>query len=204
MAGGATLDLAGFNQTIGSLAGGGNVALGAAILTTGNDGTATTFSGGIGGSGGLTKVGGGVFTLTGASTYSGPTNVNAGILNVNGSLASTVFVNSGATLMGTGTIGGLNVGSGGTFAPGNSPGTMTVQGNLAFQSGALYLVQVNPATASNTNVSGTASLAGNVAAFFAPGSFVTVATPSCRRPAGASAHSTLSQPSACRRTSKRA
>jgi len=59
------------------------------------------------GTGGLTKVGGGAFTLTGASTYSGPTNVNAGILNVNGSLASTVFVNSGATLMGTGTIGGL-------------------------------------------------------------------------------------------------
>ena len=57
----------------------------------------------------------------GASSYTGPTNVNAGILNVNGSLASTVFVNSGATLMGTGTIGGLNVGSGGTFAPGIRP-----------------------------------------------------------------------------------
>ena len=40
VAGGATLDLAGFNQTIGSLAGAGNVTLGSATLTTGNDGTA--------------------------------------------------------------------------------------------------------------------------------------------------------------------
>ena len=65
VASGATFDLNSFNQSIGSLAGGGNVALGAATLTTGNDGTATTFSGAIGGSGGLTKVGGGAFTLTG-------------------------------------------------------------------------------------------------------------------------------------------
>ena len=174
VAGGATLDLAGFNQTIGSLAGAGNVTLGSATLSTGNDGTSTTFLGTISGSGGLTKIGGGAFTLTGASSYTGPTNINAGILNVNGSLASTVFVNSGATLMGTGTIGGLNVGSGGTFAPGNSPGTMTVAGNLAFQSGALYLVQVNPSTASSTNVTagGSATLAGTVHAAFAAGSYV--------------------------------
>ena len=45
---------------------------------------------------------------------------------------------------------------------------MTVSGNLAFQSGALYLVQVNPATASIANVTGTATLAGNVLAAFAP------------------------------------
>ena len=49
---------------------------------------------------------------------------------------------------------------------------MTVTGNLAFQSGAFYVVQVNPTTASNTNVSGTASLAGTVGAIFAPGSYV--------------------------------
>jgi uncharacterized protein with beta-barrel porin domain len=34
-------------------------------------------------------------------------------------------------------------------------------------------VQVNPTTASSTNVSGTASLAGTVEAFFAPGSYLT-------------------------------
>jgi uncharacterized protein with beta-barrel porin domain len=49
---------------------------------------------------------------------------------------------------------------------------MTVAGNLAFQSGALYLVQVSPSTASLANVSGTASLAGPVQTAFAPGSYV--------------------------------
>jgi uncharacterized protein with beta-barrel porin domain len=49
---------------------------------------------------------------------------------------------------------------------------MTVAGNLAFQSGALYLVQVSPSTASLANVSGTASLAGAVQTVFAPGSYV--------------------------------
>ena len=42
VAGGATLDLNSFNQNIGSLAGAGNVALGSALLTTGNDNTSTT------------------------------------------------------------------------------------------------------------------------------------------------------------------
>src|SRR5262249_9267430 len=39
--------------------------------------------------------GSGALTLTGASSYTGPTNINAGALVVNGSLASSVFVNSG-------------------------------------------------------------------------------------------------------------
>ncbi len=49
---------------------------------------------------------------------------------------------------------------------------MTIAGNLAFESGAIYLVQINPTTASFANVTGTASLAGNVLAAFAPGSYV--------------------------------
>jgi autotransporter-associated beta strand protein len=165
--GGGTLQfLSGFtsNRAVTLNAGGGTVD------TNGNN---STLGGTISGTGSLTKIGAGALTLAGSSTYSGPTNVNAGILNVNGSLASTVFVNSGGTLMGTGTIGGLNVGSGGTFAPGNSPGTMTIAGNLAFQAGAIYLVQVNPSTASSTIVTsgGSATLAGTVQAAFAAGSY---------------------------------
>ena len=48
VASGAILNLASFNQTIGSLAGAGAVTLGSATLTTGNDNTSTTFSGVIG------------------------------------------------------------------------------------------------------------------------------------------------------------
>ena len=55
-------------------------------------------------------------------------------------------------------------------APGSS---MTVSGSLAFQAGAIYLVQVNPSTASSANVTGTATLGGaTVKAMFANGSYV--------------------------------
>src|SRR5262249_33647929 len=112
---------------------------------------------------------------TGNNTYSGGTTVNAGTLFVNGSIAnSAVTVNSGAMLAGIGTVGATTINSGGIFAPGTSPRTITLQGNLAFQSGALYLVQVNPSTASSTNVTagGSATLAGTVQAAFASGSYV--------------------------------
>jgi outer membrane autotransporter protein len=134
-----------------------------------------TFGGVISGNGAFQQNGTGTTVLTAANTYSGPTSVNAGALVVNGSIAnSAVTVNAGALLTGTGTVGATTINSGGTFAPGNSPGTMTVQGNLAFQSGALYLVQVNPSTASSANVTagGSASLAGTVQAAFAAGSYV--------------------------------
>src|SRR5262245_27973154 len=52
---------------------------------------------------------------------------------------------------------------------------MTVQGNLAFQSGAIYLVQVTPSVASSANViaGGIATLAGTVNAAFLSGRYVT-------------------------------
>jgi YVTN family beta-propeller protein/autotransporter-associated beta strand protein len=174
VASGATLDLASFNQTIGSLAGAGSVTLGSGVLTAGSDNTSTTFSGAISGTGGVTKIGSGTLTLSGINAYSGATMVNAGTLTVNGSIAnSAVTVNSGATLAGAGTVGATTIMGGGTFAPGNSPGTMTVAGNLAFQPGALYLVQVTPSVASGTNVTGSATLAGTADATFAAGSYVT-------------------------------
>ncbi|MBX9829103.1 MAG: autotransporter domain-containing protein [Xanthobacteraceae bacterium] len=175
VAGGATLDLNGFNQTLGSLAGAGIVTLGAATLTAGGGGTTTTFSGVIGGTGGFTKAGSGTFTLSGANTYNGATTVNAGILSVNGSIAfsSGVTVNSGATLGGTGQLPATVIASGGALAPGNSIGTITVNGNLTFAAGSTYTVEVSPTDADRTNVvGGTATLTGaTVQAIALPGSF---------------------------------
>jgi T5SS/PEP-CTERM-associated repeat protein len=130
----------------------------------------------ISGNGAVQQNGPGTTILSATSTYTGATAVNAGTLIVDGSIASSSLttVSSGATLGGSGTVGSTIINSGGAFAPGPSgaPGTMTVAGNLAFQSGALYVVQVNPTTATTTNVSGTASLAGTVHANFLPGSFI--------------------------------
>src|SRR5262252_2608706 len=249
VASGATLDLAGFDQTIGSLAGAGAVTLGSATLTTNGNGSDTTFSGTISGSGGLVKIGEGTLTLlgnnsytggtllnegtlavgsntalgtgtltladgttlqaaangltlanairllgdatvdtqsytmtlsgsisgtggldkigsgtlilTGASTYTGDTNVNEGVLNVTGSLVSTVSVNQGGTLTGTGTIGGLSVGSGGVVAPGNSIGTLRVAGDVSFDEGSIYRVKANAAGQSAMiSATGAASIDG--------------------------------------------
>src|SRR5262249_39900515 len=110
--------------------------------------------------------------------YSGPTTVSGGALVVTGSIANSVLtVGSGTTLTRTGTLGATTIASGGIFAPGptGTPGSMTVNGNLAFQSGAIYVVQVNPAAASSANVSagGAATLAGTVQAAFASGIYIT-------------------------------
>ena len=82
----STLDLNGFNNTIGSLSGTGfvlNSGVATATLTVGNDNTSTTFSGvledGIAPDGPLqlTKIGAGTLTLTGNNTYTGGTTVSA-------------------------------------------------------------------------------------------------------------------------------
>ena len=62
--------------------------------------------------------------------------------------------------------------NGGTLAPGNSIGTLTIQGNLVLTSAAAYIVEVSPTQADRTNVTGTATLAGTVQAVFGPGSYI--------------------------------
>ena len=130
----------------------------------------------ISGTGSFQQNGTGTTVLSGNNPYSGPTSINNGTLIVDGSIASSSLttVSSGARLAGSGTVGSTVISNGGTFAPGpgGAPGTMTVAGNLAFQSGALYVVQVNPLTASTISVTGNGTLAGTVQANFLPGSFV--------------------------------
>ena len=97
---GATLALGG-NQSLGTLAGAGNVGLGSFTLTTGSGGS-SRFDGVISGTGGLDKAGTGTFTLGGANNYSGATSVLTGTLATAGADvlpdASATRVASGATL----------------------------------------------------------------------------------------------------------
>ncbi len=77
--------------------------------------------------GGLRKLGAGELQLTAASTYTGPTQVNAGTLNLAGTaaLSSSVTVASGATLRGTGSVDG-NLTINGSLQPGSTLGTLTL------------------------------------------------------------------------------
>lgn len=123
---GGTFRVAG-SETIGSLTGAGALDLAAGVLTTGG-GASSTFSGTSSGAGGLTKVGGSTFAVTGSQGYSGLTTVSAGTLNVNGSLAGGVSVAAGGTFSGDATVAGT-VTNAGTIAPGNSPGVQNYLGD---------------------------------------------------------------------------
>jgi autotransporter-associated beta strand protein len=130
----------------------------------------TIADGGIhGGSGGSLLLAGGAETLSGQSTYTGPTYVDAGTLTVTGSITSAVFVNSGAVLSGGGTVGSTTINAGGLLAPANPGGALTVQGNLVFATAGAYLVEITDAGADRVHVTGSATLAGNVFAVLSAG-----------------------------------
>lgn len=165
----------------GSIAGNGTFSLGANELTVGSNNLSTNVTGVIadggtsGGTGGsLVKTGTGTLTLSGTNTYTGATVINGGVLVVNGSIAasSSLTMGSGTTLGGNGTVGATTIASGATLAPGNSIGTLAVSGNLAFNTGTTYSIEVSPIAADRTNVTGIATLTGaTVQAVALPGSF---------------------------------
>ena len=100
-----------------------------------------THAGTLSESGSLTKIGSGTLTLSGTSAgYSGASTVNTGAMQVTGNLGTgTVTVNNGASLSGTGTVGGVAVQRGGILTGGvdGGVGKLTVNGNLTFSAGGI-------------------------------------------------------------------
>lgn len=149
----ATNETLALNPTWGLAAGTSN------IFDVANPAAALTISSTMlnnGGTSGITKVGAGTLILTAASTYTGSTAVDAGTLQVDGSIGGTaVTVNSGATLAGVGTVGGAvtvksnalltgtgtisgatTIEAGGRLAPGTTNiGTLTCYGAVTTLTG---------------------------------------------------------------------
>ena len=176
LAAGTTLAV-GASQTLGILTGAGSTVLNGNALTVGSTNNLSgTFSGVISdgsAAGSLIKNGTGTLTLSGTNTYTGTTTVNAGTLLVNGSIANgpaatDVIVNSTGTLGGSGTIlGAVSVLSGGTVAPGNSPGILNVGKHACSLRGRTSRSKLNGTTPGNTatdhdqlNVTGAVNLGG--------------------------------------------
>jgi len=181
---GATLDMNGFGDVIGSLAGAGTVTsgvAGAVTLNAGGDNTSTAFSGIIQnglGTVSLTKSGTGTLTLSGASTYTGATAISAGVVDVQsntalGGVAGATTVTAGAALQvdGTGltiaeplTLNGTGIATGGALR--NLANDNTVSGAITLASATRIASDGGTLTISNNIGGATQALtlagAGNV------------------------------------------
>jgi autotransporter-associated beta strand protein len=154
---GATTVTPAVHQTVGSLSGGGAVVLHQSTLTIGDDGTSTTYGGVISGTPDaatdvcLVKIGFGVQTLTGPSTYTGKTQITAGPLVINSSMPTSRIEVSGGVLAGFGTIGSATVSSG-YISPGAfpSPGPGALHMESLGMSGGTFIVELNGLTAGTT------------------------------------------------------
>ncbi|MBT9370962.1 autotransporter domain-containing protein [Rhizobium sp. CSW-27] len=105
--------------------------------------------------------GSGEITFDGNSTYAGLVSLTGGNVIVDGDLRYADFlVGTGVQLSGTGSVGDLTVGDGGSVAPGHSPGTMYVYGDLNFLSGSTYVADLTTTGVSdNIVVSGDVNIA---------------------------------------------
>ncbi|AEV35715.1 protein containing Outer membrane autotransporter barrel domain [Pseudovibrio sp. FO-BEG1] len=100
---------------------------GTGVINFNHTDTDYTFSADISRNGTVNQLAG-TTILTGTNTYTGDTIVSGGKLVVNGTIGD-VTVNGGS-LGGSGTIGGSVSVASGTIAAGNSPGTLTIGGDL--------------------------------------------------------------------------
>ena len=170
----AQLDLNGFDNTIGSLAGGGvvtNEGTEPATLTVGNNNTSTTFSGilqdGTDGTSSLAlaKIGSGILTLSGTNTYSGGTTISAGAITTQNASA----LGTGPVAFGNGTALNvqnlLNVNGNWTVLPGTATvngGTVQTLGNFNLEGGGTLVANANFTVPGTANINSSGFVVNNV------------------------------------------
>ncbi|RZT94520.1 subtilase-type serine protease [Advenella incenata] len=134
----------------------------------------STWSNDITGAGGLVKSGNGVLVLEGNSNYRGATQVNGGVLAIDGSIASDTVVNTEGMLAGNGTIIGT-VDNRGMVAAGSPQdgGALTIEGDyIQRKNGSLFVQAWAPEGTSRLDITGTAQIEGGaVTVELAPGRY---------------------------------
>ncbi len=154
-------------------------------LTVGGNNATTTFSGGISGGGSLAKTGTGTMYLTGASSYSGGTTINGGVLNINSDTAlgdasgAVAFTNNSKLQFGANNIAlsygrNISIASGATATFDTNGNAATIQGVIADSTsgggviktgaGVLTLNGANTYTGNTTINAGTLLVNGNFGA----------------------------------------
>jgi hypothetical protein len=126
-------------------------------------------TGGNSGTWGLAMSGAGTLDLTGANTFSGGVSVSAGTLEVNngsgsGTGSGPVVVASGASVTGTGTIGGaLTAQPGSTLVPGAGIGTLNVGGSVTWNgtAAANYTLGIGSSASSRLAIVGSLAKSGS-------------------------------------------
>ncbi len=98
---------------------------------------------------GFVKLGAGTLQLTGSHAYTadegGSTLIQEGAVAVNGDFSGNIGVITAGILQGSGSVkGDIYVTDGGTIAPGNGIGTLTVTGDLSFKKGGNFNADLSP------------------------------------------------------------
>lgn len=130
------------------------------------------YGGALSGAGEFAFRGGGTVALTGDNSgFAGLSTITNSTLVVDRTLGGSALIGAGGRLAGTGTIGSgsgsqVTLSSGGTLAPGNSIGTLTVDGDLTFAAGSRFEVEVAPGGTESdlVAVTGTARIDGGTVA----------------------------------------
>lgn len=131
--------------------------------------TDATLANTISGTGTLTKTGSGALILNANARLDGGTQVRAGSLIVGGAAGSSAVlrgnlqVNGAALLGGHGqVIGNVTLANGATLSPGNSIGTLHINGDVQFGNGSNLNIEANPdGQADRLQANGIVSLAGS-------------------------------------------